>query len=202
MSVLSDFRERYLVRFTATSEMYDQLSELQALMRHQIPDGDLTEILARAVSALLAQVRKQKFGELSRARRELGAHEKSGLEKSGEAKRGEEAEPMPEAPSRSIPAAIRRAVSARDGGCCTYVSPSGKVCGSRCFIEFHHLVPWAVRPKHEVEGIELRCRAHNLYEAERDFGESHMARFKKPSAELGAVGSAERLGMSRAPPLE
>jgi len=150
--------DRYLVRFTATAQMYAQLRELQALMRHQIPDGDLTKILARALTTLLAQVRKQKFGECEKPR-ELDT-------------------PSPTS-SRQIPAAIRRAVSARDEDRCTYVSPAGRRCSSRTLLEFHHLVPWAVRPKHEVDGITLRCRAHNQYEAERDFGAKHMARFKK-----------------------
>ncbi|MDJ0848657.1 MAG: hypothetical protein QNK04_09790 [Myxococcota bacterium] len=41
--------ERYHVQFTADRELYAQLQELRALMRHQVPDGDLGAILARAV---------------------------------------------------------------------------------------------------------------------------------------------------------
>jgi len=171
--------DRYLVRFTATAQMYAQLRELQALMRHQIPDGDLTKILARALSTLLAQVRKQKFGECAKPR-ELD----TGTEPQALDARGSSTSPASEpkaslAPSRQIPAAIRRAVSARDEDRCTYVSPTGRRCSSRTLLEFHHLVPWAIRPKHEVDGITLRCRAHNQYEAEREFGAKHMARFKK-----------------------
>jgi hypothetical protein len=55
--------ERYCVRFTVDAALHAQLQELQALMRHQIPDGDLGKILARAVPLLLKQVRKRKFGE-------------------------------------------------------------------------------------------------------------------------------------------
>jgi hypothetical protein len=33
--------ERYCVRFTADGELHAQIQELRALMRHQIPDGDL-----------------------------------------------------------------------------------------------------------------------------------------------------------------
>ncbi len=185
---------RYSVRFTATSEMYDQLQELQDLMRHQIPDGDLTQILARAVAVLLAQVRKQKFGEIQRAQRELSAREELAPGK----------KPVN---SRGIPAAIRRAVSQRDEGRCTYVSASGRRCGSRSFIEFHHVVPWAKSPRHHVDGITLRCRAHNQLEAERDFGQQHMARFKKPSAQIsagdigdGVESGAESSAETRAPP--
>jgi hypothetical protein len=57
--------ERYRVCFTADAELHAQLQELRALMRHQVPDGDLASILGRAVALLLDQVRKRKFGEVS-----------------------------------------------------------------------------------------------------------------------------------------
>jgi hypothetical protein len=82
-------------------------------------------------------------------------------------------------PSRQIPAAIRRAVSKRDGERCTFVSASGRRCGSRDFLEFHHREPWARHRSHAIDGITLRCRAHNQYEAERDFGPKHMQRFHR-----------------------
>ncbi|MEN8183284.1 MAG: hypothetical protein ABFS46_12200 [Myxococcota bacterium] len=49
--------ERYCVRFTADPEVHAQLLELQALMRHQIPDGDLAKIIGCALGALLERVR-------------------------------------------------------------------------------------------------------------------------------------------------
>jgi hypothetical protein len=153
--------ERYRVCFTADGELHAQLRELRALMRHQVPDGDLASILGRAVALLLEQVRKRKFAEV--------------------------ATPKPrkpdtaanEAASRHVPAAIRRAVSRRDGGRCSYISPRGVRCGAQEFLEFHHVDPWARTGTHPVDGIALRCRAHNHYEACRDFGEEHIARSRK-----------------------
>jgi hypothetical protein len=150
--------ERYCVRFTADRETYAQLQELRALMRHRVPDGDLGKILGRAISALLAQVRKQKLAD--------GAAPKA-------------AKPPSSNPSRSIPGAVRREVFRRDEGRCTYVSTTGRRCGSREFLEFHHEEPWARSRNHPVAGITLRCRAHNQRQAERDFGARHMARFRR-----------------------
>jgi len=150
--------ERYCVRFTADPETHSQLQELRALMRHQIPDGDLGKILSRAVTALLEQVRKRKFGECSAPRPAKSSNGR---------------------PTRRIPASIRRTVWNRDGGRCTYVSPGGKRCGAREFLEFHHREPWARSRVHTISGIALRCRAHNQYEACQDFGEGHMERFHK-----------------------
>ncbi len=155
--------ERYCVRFTADRDLHAKLQELRALMRHQIPDGDLGKILAEAVSLLLERVRKRKFGEGTAPR----AVRPSNPSNSSKPK-----------PSRHIPAAIRRAVFKRDGGRCTYLSPRGQRCRAREFLEFHHHDPWAHARAHSINGIALRCRAHNQYEACRDFGERHMARFR------------------------
>ena len=150
--------DRYLVRFTADRVLHEQLRELRALMRHQVPDGDIAKILARAVSVLLEQVRNRKFGETPAPR---------------------PTKPSAERMSRHAPASIRRTVVKRDDGRCAYVSPSGRRCGAREFLEFHHRDPWARTPAHAVEGIALHCRAHNQHEACRDFGQRHMARFRK-----------------------
>ena len=40
-------------------------------MRHQVPDGDVGKILARAVAVLLEQVRKRRFGACSTPRSEV-----------------------------------------------------------------------------------------------------------------------------------
>lgn len=171
--------ERYLIRFTADRELHTQIQELKSLMRHQIPDGDVGKILAKAVAVLLRQVRARKFGACSAPR----AARNERIVQTESASRFEPAEPAQPAamrsPSRQIPAAIRRAVSKRDGECCTFLSATGRRCDSRDFLEFHHREPWARHRSHTIDGITLRCRAHNQYEAERDFGAKHMERFRR-----------------------
>jgi hypothetical protein len=71
---------------------------------------------------------------------------------------------------RHIPAAVRRAVAARDAYRCTYVDASGTRCAETRRLEFHHLVPFAVCPSHDVSTLTLRCQAHNALAAEQDFG--------------------------------
>ena len=41
---------------------------------------------------------------------------------------------------------------------------------SACFLEFHHREPYAIGGEATVANISLRCRAHNVYEAELAFG--------------------------------
>lgn len=174
--------ERYAVQFTASGEVFAQLQELRALMRHQFPDGDVGKILARAIGDLLAQVRKRKLGACAKPH---------------------PAKPPKAHPSRHIPAAIRRAVAQRDGGRCTFASASGRRCEAREFLEFDHVEPWQRTRCHSVEGIRLRCRAHNQHTAERDFGERHMNRFRKrakPGADADRKKAERRSGDAQRAP--
>ncbi len=53
--------ERFKIQFTASRETHDKLRELQALLRHQIPDGDLSQVFEKAIGLLLADVKQKKF---------------------------------------------------------------------------------------------------------------------------------------------
>ena len=150
---------RYKVQFTAGPETHAKLREAQALLRHQIPDGDLGRIFDRALEALLRDVRRVKFAETQRPR----------------AQRADVSGPA----ARHIPAEIRRAVSKRDGERCTFIAADGRSCGARDALEFHQMVPFARSHRHRVDEISLRCRAHNACAAVQDFGAAHMARFSR-----------------------
>jgi hypothetical protein len=58
----------------------------------------------------------------------------------------------------------------RDGGRCAFVSRAGHRCTERRFLEFHHVRPYARGGEAAPDNIQLRCRAHNGYEAEERFG--------------------------------
>ena len=154
---------RFRVHFTLSPEGYTRLMELRALMRHSVPDGDVAHIFERALELLQREVRRKKLAETS----------------------GTSRTPAVTGTTRHIPAAIKRAVVERDGLQCTFESAAGRRCGSREFLEFHHLEPWAREQKHTVEGISLRCRAHNQHAARQDFGEAWMDRFGRQSGKGG-----------------
>ncbi|HEV7498717.1 MAG TPA: HNH endonuclease signature motif containing protein, partial [Vicinamibacteria bacterium] len=71
--------------------------------------------------------------------------------------------------SRDLPSHVQRAVWRRDGGQCAFVGRKGHRCTERTFLEFHHIVPYALGGRATVENISLRCRRHNQYEAELVF---------------------------------
>src|SRR3990170_4151109 len=160
---------RYKVQFTATAETYEKLRLAQDLLRHQIPDGDLDQVLSRALTVLLEQLARERFAATDRPR---GGR--------------------PTTPgARHIPAEVKRAVWLRDGGRCAFVGASGRRCNATGFLEFHHLTPHAVGGESTVDNIQLRCRAHNAYEAELYFGLS-------PAAEVREAPGRTRSGPSSA----
>jgi hypothetical protein len=139
--------ERYRVQFTVSKDTHDKLRRAQDLMRHRVPNGDPAVIFDRALSALITELERTRFGAAKRPRAAAAVS----------------------SVSRHIPAAVRRAVWARDAGQCAFVGSHGR-CAERGVLEFHHVVPYAAGGETSVENLELRCRSHNAYEAEKYFG--------------------------------
>jgi hypothetical protein len=140
--------ERFKIQFTATQETRELLQRAQALLRHQIPSGDVGEVMAKALKVLVRELEKDKIAASDRPRNSSGTDPRS----------------------RHIPAEVRRKVWARDGGQCAFVAHNGRRCIERAFLEFHHAEPYAVGGEPTVDNIQLRCRAHNGHEAELFFG--------------------------------
>ena len=140
--------ERFRITFTADTPTHEALEMARDLLRHAIPDGDPAQIFARALEVLVEDLVRKKFAITDRPRLSRGQADDS----------------------RTVPAEVKRKVYIRDRGRCAYTSPSGHRCGERAFLEFHHLAPYALGGPPTVENIELRCRAHNQYEAVVSFG--------------------------------
>jgi hypothetical protein len=45
------------------------------------------------------------------------------------------------------------------------VAADGRRCEAKTYIQFHHLKPWITGGPPTAENIQLRCGAHNRYEA-------------------------------------
>jgi hypothetical protein len=136
------------VRFEVTNATLDKLKKAQDLMRHAIRDGDPAEIFDRALTLLLKEVERKRCGNTDK--------------------------PRPARPVRPdsdhIPAWIQRAVWKRDGGRCAFIGRNGRRCTETSCLQYHHVVARAKGGPTTVENIQLRCAAHNRYEAELAFG--------------------------------
>ena len=146
--------ERYRIQLTVSRETHDRFRRVQALLRHAVPSGDAAEIFDRAITLLAEALERRRFAETSR-------------------RCGSAAAPGPAGTGRTrhIPAAVRRDVWRRDAGRCAFVGREGR-CRETAFLEFHHVEPYAAGGEATVANIQLRCHAHNEYEARLFFGDS------------------------------
>jgi 5-methylcytosine-specific restriction endonuclease McrA len=171
--------ERYKVQFTISSETRQKLRRVQDLLRHSVPSGDPAAIFDRALSALINQLERSQLASTDKPRESAGCA----------------------AGSRHVPAAVRRAVWARDGGQCAFLGSHGR-CAERGFLELHHLDPFAAGGPATVDNIQLRCAAHNRYEAFLFFGdkgagqvrEHHEPWDRETSRTLRARSGTSKLG--------
>jgi hypothetical protein len=146
---------RYKVQFTAGAELYDKLERLQALLRQEVPDGDLASIIENAVTEKLERLEARRFARTSSPRKKPARTHPS---------------------ARHIPAAVRRAVHQRDGGRCRFVDAQGRRCPERHRLEYHHRRPFGLGGGADVDNICLLCAAHNRLMAEVDYGRKAMSR--------------------------
>jgi hypothetical protein len=154
--------QRFALQVTIGQGTYEKLKHAQDLRGHELPSGDVAQVLDRALDALIGRLEKRKFAATSKPR-----------PRSRRASKGK----------RHVPADVKRAVWERDGGRCTYVSESGHRCPARSRLEFDHIDPVARGGEATVERMRLRCRAHNQLEAERTFGAGFMSGKRRAAAE-------------------
>jgi hypothetical protein len=69
-----------------------------------------------------------------------------------------------------VPREVTHEVLGRDAGQCAFVSPTGRRCTERTFLEFHHIQPYAKQGPATVANISLRRWCLNQYEAALIFG--------------------------------
>jgi len=77
---------------------------------------------------------------------------------------------------------VKRNVWRRDEGQCALVGRNGR-CTEHGFLEFHHVRPHADGGPATVANIQLRCRAHNAYEASLFFGREASDRVRDARSE-------------------
>src|SRR5262249_46222533 len=141
----------------------------QELLSHQVPIGDIASVIDKALDVLITRIEGRKCGRTNQPRRAS----------------------RPSANARYIPAHVRPAVWERDGGRCTFIGDTGNRCWSSQRLEFDHVLEVARGGQATVEGIRLRCRAHNQYGAECTFGTEFM-NGKREQARAAAARATEK----------
>jgi len=140
--------EEASMRVTIDQAIRDRLEKARSIASHEIPDGDLRQILFLAFGDFIEKREKRK-----------------GLAKPEHPRKP--TPPRPPTPGKRAPisAETARIVYERDGYCCAFVGLDGKRCGSTWQLELHHREPAPITGSSRPEDLEVRCRPHNVYEA-------------------------------------
>jgi 5-methylcytosine-specific restriction endonuclease McrA len=190
---------RYKIEITVDEETHDKLRSLQDLLGRSTVGRDPAAIISRAIDNMLVETLKRKAAITDQRRPACEtsaptdqAHPacaaspttelpqpacaaSPSTEQPRSPSRAHQASPKnPQPRTRSIPAALRRTVWQRDRGRCRYTDSRGRRCTATSNVEFHHKHPFARGGHHEADNVELRCPAHNQYQADLDFGRDFM----------------------------
>jgi len=143
--------ERYKLQFTIPEKTLEKLELAKDMLRHAVPSGDLSEVFDRALTVLLEDLAKKKFAATEHPQPSRA----------------------PAPGSRHIPAEVKRAVWLRDLGRCTFVGANHRRCTARGFLEFDHIVPFAVGGEATVENLRLLCKLCR-YRHKRHYADSRI----------------------------
>ncbi len=138
---------RYAVQFTVSDEMRDKMERALDLMSHSNPKRLMSVMLDRALDLLLEKLESQKHGKTSRPRKSRGVRH------------------------GDISAATRREVTDRDGDQCTYVSPDGRRCTAKAFLQYDHTFARGRGGGGGPDNVRKFCWGHIRLAAEDEYGE-------------------------------
>jgi len=178
---------------TVSRRFLQKLRTARSGLSHAIPGATLEQILEAGLDLLLEKQARAR-GQVMRPRATLASAAPGVVPARGTTPRLEAplaptepppntpptTEPRPprrEGPRDAIPAAIRRAVWARDGDRCSWPLDGGGGCGSTHRLELDHVIPWAEWGPSTVENLRVVCGRHNALAARRQFGERITRRY-------------------------
>ncbi len=177
------------VHFNVGKQVVKKLEAAREVLSHSIRGATMEQVLEAALDLLLEKQARAR-GQVKRPRTTLAvAAPRVGAPVNAAAEPQEASPPLALVPSdppphrrtgprETIPAAVRRAVWARDGGRCSWPLDSGGVCGSTHRLELDHINPWARDGEPTVANLRVACRSHNALAARQAFGARLMGRYQ------------------------
>jgi len=170
--------DTYSLRVTIDAALKRDLDQLTELLSHKVPNGDLATVLREAVRCAIERHGKRK-----------GA-----VEPNHERKRKSPADRAtaigkPAKVRQPVSAEVRRQVWRRDEGCCAWIGPDGRRCGSKWMLELDHIHPAALGGPSTLENLRVLCEPHNKLHGEQTFGRSRMAQFRRKQPRSGGSTS-------------
>jgi hypothetical protein len=150
--------ERVRVGFDAPTVVGQLLERMRQLLRHKYPEGRLEDLVREALEDYLDRKDPQRKLELKAAKAACVAEPPA----AGMAERPPARFLRTWAAGRYIPAKVKSDVWARDDGRCAWRDKNGTVCGSKDWIEYDHVTPFAKGGRSDdPRNLRLVCRQHN-----------------------------------------
>ena len=182
--ITADLRRLHV---TVSKQFLHKLDAARDGLSHSIAGATAEQVLEAALDLLLEKQARTR-GQVKRPRQTVAHPMLPGAPPAPAATTGSAANTSRAAPSaeplhrrtglrQAIPAAVRRAVWARDQGRCSWPLDSGGRCGSTHRLELDHVVPWAAGGDDSSANLRLTCRAHNALAARAAFGSRCVDRY-------------------------
>ena len=150
-------------RFAASGDFKSKLERFAEVLGVEDPRKNLAELFERALESALHQRDPRERAE----RRAQRAEKRTAEASEPPARPDKERAPR----SRHIRAAVRDQALERAAHRCEYHGPDGKRCDARAALEIDHRYPFARGGTSSPANLRVLCRAHNLFAAEKTFGE-------------------------------
>lgn len=152
--------DRVRVGFDAASVVGQLIERMRQLLRHKYPEGRLEDLIREALEVYLDRKDPQRRLDMKEVKAACTAE--------GTMPEREDNERLPMRYARAwssgryIPAKVKSAVWSRDDGRCAWRDKDGIVCGSKDWIEYDHIHPYAKGGRSDdARNIRLLCRQHN-----------------------------------------
>ena len=175
--------EAFNVRFSAPREFKDKLERLAEVLGVENPGAHLAELLEKALEIALYQRDPKERAERRAKRTTKRATAVSTSSPPSPAK----VSPKEAGRSRYIPVALTDQVLGRAAHQCEYHAPDGRRCPERTSLEIDHRVPFARGGSSHPASLRVLCRRHNLFVAERTYGERFVSTQEEPVEQLNRV---------------
>ena len=147
--------DRVRIGFDAGTAVMRMIDRARQILRHKYPEGRLEDVVKEALEVLLDRKDPQRKLTLKTAAVVRDAPEGALPDERPRFLRAR-------AGGRYVPAWVKSAVWARDGGRCSWRDADGTLCGSKDWIQYDHIRPFAKGGRSDTpRNIRLVCRAHN-----------------------------------------
>jgi hypothetical protein len=144
------------LHMTVSKQFLEKLESARKGQGHAQPGASAEKVIEAALDLLPAQQAKRR-AEVSKPQQN----------------------PRPSRNPGHVPAAVKRAVWARDEGKCQWPLDSGGTCGSMLRLEIDHIRPLARGGKSTAANCRRACAFHNQLAARQVHGDDWMDRFAR-----------------------